>query len=320
MQHLTWILLATLVAPAVTPPTRTRQGAEAQETQRVPVYRSKVNLVALNVTVQDTKSRYVTGLQPADFAIFEDGVRQHVRFVESTGLPIDLVVLLDTSGSMAGQMDTVREAARGFLHTLRPQDRGAVVAFNENVSILQGLTDDRTALSKGIEATEPGGRTALHTAVYVALRQFGQSARTSEVIRRQAIAVLSDGEDNASLVPFDDVLALARETGVNVYTLRLQSRTSRQQQAAAGIPPFRSPTDYDMRKLATETGALSFFPAPHELRGVYAAIAQELANQYSVMYEPTDDRTDGTLRKVIVEVVNRPDLRARTRLGYTAKK
>lgn len=282
-----------------------------------PTFRSGTNLVALNVTVMDAGSRYVTGLRPNDFAVFEDGVQQSVRFFESTEVPVDLIVLLDASSSMTDKMDIVHDAASGFLKTLRQGDRGAVVAFNDTVSVVQPLTNDRGLLEKAVLSTRAHGATALNNALYIALKQFGQAARQSGDVRRQAIAVLSDGDDTASLVSFDDVMDLARKTGVNIYTVGLQSRYSVQR--TDGNRRYFSEADYSMRTLARETGAQSFFPLQAgELKNVYAAIATELANQYSIGYVPSSARPDGRFHRVVVRIASRPELRPRTRMGYTA--
>jgi Ca-activated chloride channel family protein len=275
--------------------------------------------VSLNVTVMDGGAKYVTGLQSADFAVFEDGVKQDVRFFESTNVPVDLFVLLDTSASMTDRMDMVHEAAIGFLHTLRAGDRGAVVAFSDNVTIVQPLTEDHALLEKAIESTHAHGATALNNAIYIALKQFGQQARQDSGVRRQAIAVLSDGEDTSSLVSFDDVLSLARKMGVNIYTVSLQSKYAGQRQAQDGARRYFSESDYSMKMLARETGAQSFFPAlVTELKAVYASIAAELASQYSIGYVPANNRNDGRFRRVVVQITSRPELKPRTRLGYTA--
>jgi Ca-activated chloride channel family protein len=101
--------------------------------------------VSLTVTVTDGK-RLVPGLKPDDFQVYEDGVRQNVQFFEAREVPIDLILLIDTSASMADKMEIVREAAVGFLRTIRPQDRGAVVTFGDRVNIAQALTSDGPAL------------------------------------------------------------------------------------------------------------------------------------------------------------------------------
>ena len=287
--------------------------------QPVP-FASGVSLVSLNVTVQDESSRYVPGLRAEDFAVYEDGVRQQVRFVEADAIPIDLIVMLDTSRSMTGKVAIVQAAARGFLETLRPADRGAVVAFNDRVSLLEPLTSDHQLLTAAVASTTLNGNTALRTALYVTLKQFGQPLRReAAAVRRQAIAVLSDGEDTASLTSFDDLLALARQMGVAVYTVRLESSEdlfARQGDPRSG--QMLADADYEMKALARETGAQSFFPPPQQLAAVYASIARELASQYSVGYEPVNGVADGRFRRVSVQVVNRPGLRTRTRAGYTA--
>jgi Ca-activated chloride channel family protein len=282
-----------------------------------PTFQSTASLVALNVTVLDRSARFVRDLQPADFVIYEDGVKQNVEFFESTRVPVDLIVMLDTSLSMRPLMGEVHDAASGFLKTLRQGDRGAVVAFNTSVNVLQPLTADLDALQKAVRGTTAGGNTCLNTAVYVALKQFGLAAQSGTEVRRQAIVLLSDGADTASSVSFDDVVDLARRLGVSIYTVSLQSSDT---SANAGVThrAGTEPADRAMRTLARETGAQSFFPAPGALKGIYSAIANELASQYSIGYVPVNPVPDGTFRRVNVQVVTRPLLFSRTRLGYIA--
>jgi Ca-activated chloride channel family protein len=202
---------------------------------------------------------------------------------------------------------------------LRPGDRGAVVAFADRVDVLQPLTGDIPLLEKAVAGTHAHGSTALNNAIYIALKEFGAPAKQDGNVRRQAIVVLSDGEDTSSLISFDDVLAVARKTGVNIYTVRLQSPYAAQRVAAIqGGRQYYSEADYAMRTLARETGATSFFPSPTDLKSVYSSIAQELASQYSIGYVPLNERPDGRFRRVVVQVVTRPELRPRTRMGYTA--
>lgn len=288
--------------------------AREPQSQQGNVFRSGAALVALNVTVQDGQ-KYVGGLQPDDFAVYEDGVKQNVAFFESTAVPIDLIVLIDQSSSMSDKLDLVHEAAAGFLRTLRDGDRGAVVGFSNTVSILQPLTSDRALLDKAVRSTTAKGSTSLNNAVYIALKQFGRSAHSDAGVRRQAIVVVSDGEDTSSLISFDDVLGVARKAGVNIYTVGLQSRYVAARQESGH--KYFSDADLSMRELARETGALSFFPRPDDLKGVYSAIASELASQYSIGYVPANTHPDGRFRRIVVQVVTRPSLHPRTRQGYT---
>ena len=285
-----------------------------------PVFKSSTNLVPLNVTVTDHSNHFVKGLNAADFSVFEDGVPQPLQFFEATQTPLDLILLLDTSSSMSDKMDVVHEAAVGFIKTLRTADRGAVVAFADGVDVIQSLTSDRAVLEQAVRRTTARGATSLHNALYIALKQFGRGARQEGEIRRQAIAVLSDGEDTSSLVSFEDVLALARKSGMSIYPIALQSKYAATRMAATGQRRSYSSSEYSMRMLAQETGAQAFFPMQvFELKNVYGAIAEELSNQYSLAYAPVDGRTDGRFRRISVRISSRPELRLRTRAGYTAE-
>jgi Ca-activated chloride channel family protein len=307
-------VLALLVAAVSAVPA---QHAVVEPAQQPAPFRSGASLVALNVTVFDGSKRAVSGLHAEDFAIYEDGVQQRVQFFESSGVPIDLILLIDASSSMRDKMTVVHEAAIGFLKTLRDGDRGAVVAFSDTVNVAQPLTGDRAALTSAVTSTRAAGATALHNALYISLKEFGRSAQQVADVRRQAIAVLSDGEDTSSLVSFDDVLGLARRSGVGIYPIRLQSEFASFR--ANHERKYFSESAYSMRTLAQETGGQAYFPAIiGELKSVYAGIAQELATQYSIGYTPTNARRDGRFRRIVVRLPAQPNLKPRARAGYTA--
>jgi Ca-activated chloride channel family protein len=281
-----------------------------------PIFKSGTELVALNVTVIDPRQNYVAGLGANDFAVYEDGVKQEVSFFAASEIPIDLILLVDSSSSMADKMPVAREAALGFVRTLRAGDRAAIVAFNDTTKVLQPLTGELQHLEAAVAATNPSGATALNNAIYVALREFGRSVKQAGEVRRQAIAVFSDGEDTVSLMTFDDVLNQARRSGVSIYTIALQSRLARQNHNGRR---YFSQSDFSMKTLAQDTGGLSFFPEKiQDLAGVYGRIAADIGAQYSMAYAPKNGRTDGRFRRVVVQVLSRPDARPRTRLGYFA--
>jgi Ca-activated chloride channel family protein len=272
------------------------------------------------VTVTDPQKQFVSGLTQGDFAVYEDGVQQQVRFFEARETPLDLILLIDTSSSMRDRMNVVHEAAVGFLKTLKTTtvgDRGAVIAFNDGVEVLQALTTDLPALEQAVRSTAAKGSTSLHNALYIALKEFGRTAAAEGGHRRQAIAVLSDGEDTSSLITFDDVLALSQKSGVSVYTIGVQSRYGRPSDTG---PRYFSTADFSLKSLARETGGQAFFPLSiNELKGIYGAISQELASQYSMAYSPANSRADGRYRRIVVRVTARPELQLRTRSGYTAE-
>jgi len=283
--------------------------------QQVPTFRSGTSLVALNVIVTDIRQHYASGLRAEDFEVFEDGVKQQVQFFAAADVPLDLILLIDASSSMIDKVGVVHKAAAGFIGTMRDGDRAAVVSFADGVQVLQPLTSDPALVRAAIDRTRAKGATALHNAIYVALKEFGRPAAGGPDVRRQAIAVLSDGEDTSSLLSFDDVLDMAKRSGVSIYTIGLKSGL-----VGAGARPARryfSQADFAMKQLASETGAVPFFPeSVGDLAKVYDAIATELASQYSIGYVPRNVREDGKYRRVVVRVANRPELKPRTRTGY----
>jgi Ca-activated chloride channel family protein len=225
-----------------------------------PVFRAGVDLVALNIVVTDGAARFVTGLQPKDFAVYEDGVQQDVSFFAATSVPLDLAILLDTSASMSDKMQEVQQAATGFASTLRDGDRAMIVDIKDATRILQPLSGDIDAVKTAIAATRAKGGTALYNGVYTTLKELLKQRRVSDEVRRQAIVVLSDGDDTASLVTFDDVMAQAKESGIAIYTITLRSGSVIQAVQASGRRYF-SESEYSMKALAQETGARAFFPS-----------------------------------------------------------
>ncbi len=282
---------------------------------KTPLFRAGVDLVALSVVVTDPQQRLVSGLAAADFAVFEDGVQQEVSFFATQQVPLDLALLLDTSASMLDKMQTMQAAAVGFLNTLRNGDRAIVVDIKDNVRIAYPLGGDFREAHAAVDGTVARGGTALYNGLYLALKEMVKQRKANGDVRRQAIAVLSDGEDTASLVGYEDVMELAKQSGIAIYTITLKSTFAVKQAATSGRRYF-SESEFAMKALATETGARSFFPTHvNELAGVYEAIATELANQYAIGYSPKNGRSDGVFRRVVVRVADRPGMRTRTRSG-----
>jgi VWFA-related protein len=134
-------------------------------------------------------------------------------------------------------------------------------------------------------------------------------------IRRQAIAVFTDGEDTASLVTFDDLMALAKQAGITIYTIGLKSPYPAMTLTST---KYFSESEFALKALAFETGARSFFPTDiAQLAGIYGVITQELASQYAIGYTSKNPRQDGAFRRIVVRVTE-PNVRTRTRSGYQA--
>jgi Ca-activated chloride channel family protein len=287
--------------------------APGQPPIQVP-FRAGVDLVSLNVTVADGGGKYITDLTAQDFSVFEDGVKQEVTFFSRTNLPIALALLLDTSASMDSKLATAQEAAIGFAKRLRTQDLAEVIDFDSRVVVLQNFTNSASELESAIKKTAAGGSTSLYNAVYIALKDLKKVvAKNTEEIRRQAIVVLSDGEDTSSLLPFEEVLDLAKRSETAIYAIGLRAPDG----PGTTTKGFKE-AEFVLRQFAQETGARSFFPNQlSELSGVYGQISDELSSQYTVGYTSRNPKRDGSWRRVVVRA-NRPSLTARTKLGYFA--
>jgi Ca-activated chloride channel homolog len=310
-----WIAGAAIVAMAL--PVMASDGPSGPEPTGRSTFKSGVDVVALSVTVLDPQARLLAGLSRDKFSVFEDGIRQDIAYFETSEVPLDLALLLDTSVSMEPKLAFVQKAATGFVDALRDGDRAAVWGFSSYVRPLQAFTADRTLVRQAIQATTATGGTALYNAVYVALRAFQKVAEDGQV-RRRAIVVLTDGEDTASLLSFDDLLAEAKAAGVTVYTIGLHADAPGIYQAQQARGYF-STADFAMKQLARETGAKAFFPTGlASLSEAYAEIGRELATQYAIGYVSRNPMRNGAFRRVTVRVSDSPGAQPRTRTGYLA--
>ena len=280
-------------------------------------FKSSVDLVTLNVTVTDEKERHVAGLGQLDFQVLEDGVPQDLTFFAATQVPLDVALLIDVSSSMQDKLGLVQQAADRFLRTLRAGDRGEVVAFNSQTKVLQAFTSDVPKLRTAVRQTAARGGTALYAALYITLDQFMKAKAGSTEVRRPAIVLLTDGQDTASLIQFDDVLERARRAGVAIFTISVISKFDAMQAEGQGGRRFLGDSDYSLKTLAKETGGRSFFPMElSELDGVYGSVADELSAQYALGYVRQSPSSDGGYHKILVRVLSRADARPRTRMGY----
>jgi Ca-activated chloride channel family protein len=270
------VLATALVAPVLI---RAQQGT----------FRSAIDVVSMNVTVTDTSNsttRYITDLTEKDFEIFEDGVKQELTLFNRTNLPVALSLLIDTSSSMEDRMATAQDAAIGFVRKLRPTDLGEVIGFDSRAEVLQKFTNSPTELEQAIRKTVAGGSTSMNNALYISLKGLKKiPVQQEDEIRRQAIILLSDGEDTSSLVTFEDVLDLARRSETAIYAIGLM-----EENAGGQSKGFREAT-YALRQLTNDTGGRAFFPSDvKSLASVYGQIYDELSSQYTIGYTSKNSR------------------------------
>jgi VWFA-related protein len=183
------------------------------------------------------------------------------------------------------------------------------------VRTLHPLDEDVNGASDAIRRAIASGSTSLYNAVYTTIRQMEKVRAVDGEVRRQAIAVLTDGDDTSSLVTFDDLLALSKRAGIAIYTIVLKSPYP---VIGFASRKYFSEGEFAMKALALETGARSFFPTDiSQLAGVYDQITQELSNQYAIGYTSKNPKKDGAFRRIVVRVAE-SNARTRTRSGYQA--
>ena len=275
-------------------------------------FRAGVELVTLSVTATEG-TRYVTDLDEQEFEVYEDGARQAITFFSRAQQPVALAVLLDTSASMEERLPIAQQAAIGFVRRMRRDDVMEVIDFDSQVRVLQSFTSDVTALENAIRQTNVNGSTSLYNAIYISLKELKKvRAQSTEEIRRQAIVVLSDGDDTSSLVEYDEVLDLAKRSETAIYAIGL-----RQGPATGARREFKE-AEFVLNQLARDTGGRAFYPTTvHDLPKIYEQISQELASQYTLAYSSRNNQRNGAWRRIVVRVT-RPGISARTRQGYFA--
>jgi Ca-activated chloride channel homolog len=293
---------------------------QTQARAEQPTYRSATELVSLNVSVVDQRAQPVPGLTVDQFHVFEDGVPQQVKFFAPGEMPLDVIILLDISASMTGSMTLVQQAASRFAHSLRSHDRVAVMGISGGLRILQPFTSDIHAAEAAIRSTRPAGRTPLYASIYTALTELSKESTAGQGPRRQAIVVLSDGQDTSSTFTFDELLTVIRRQAVPIYTIAPRPSSSTKSLRERLYGESTAMADFELKRVANESGARSFFPMNlTELAGVYDVISSELAHQYSLGYQSSNTTRNGSFRRIALKI-DTPGLTWRTRSGYLAER
>ncbi len=279
--------------------------------QTQPRFRSGVDVVALDVYVKDRDGRFVPELTAVDFLVLDDSRPREIQFFSpGSRVPLAVVLMVDRSASMRGlKMDRAKLAASAFIRTLGPDDLLEVIAFGDRTERPLFFSIDRAAAEDAIAGLSAHGMTALFESLSIGLRDLEQLRRRETTEYRQAIVILSDGEDTKSLLAFDDVLEQARQSSVLVYTVSLR----------ADEKGRALPTPRELFQLANDTGGRAVaVEDPEKLEPVYREIGAELRHLYRLAFLPTGTANDGSWRRLSVRVPAQAGAHVRTRAGYYA--
>ena len=304
----------------------------AQNEDKGPTFRVKVDMVVLSFTVLDTKGKYVNGLKPKDFKVYEDDIPQKLAtFTEGNRPPMQVLgdgetkplqsvqgalpatvdlrsegqgtnvfVLFDTSNYMYRGFVYASDAIADFIRGLDRADSVAVYTYSRNLNRAVPLNRDRTLAIAGLRKAVAGDDSALYNCLLLTLRD------AAAIPGRKVVIVFSNGPDNASMVAPDDVRAVAEDEGIPIYVIS----TSEVNKDAISSAIFK--------RISTQTGGKSYFAKTWQKQvEAFEAIREDLGNSYTVTYYPQPNPNEG-FRKISIELIGdqMKKYKVRARPGY----
>src|SRR5579875_1471635 len=321
-------LLATGGALVAQPPPNQDQ---AQAQPQTPTFKSNVELVNILFTVKTKKGQLIPNLEQKDFTVYEDGKQQTIQhFSRETDLPLTLGLLIDISASQERLVDIERQAAAAFFSSvIRQKDEAFLISFGKSTDLLQDYTNSPRLLTSALQdlhgdgqtpmvgrvpvntgplPTGPPKGTLLFDAVYLA-----SNDKLKSEVGRKALILVTDGDDQGSFYDRKAAVEAAQKADAMIYSIYYVDRGF---YMAAGM--FGGGGEGDLRKMSDETGGHVFsVSSKHPLNEIFKEIQDELRNQYSIGYESTNPKRDGSFRHIEIKTDN-SDYRVQARDGYYA--
>jgi Ca-activated chloride channel family protein len=291
--------------------------------QQQPVFRGSSDIVRVFVTVLDRDGRLMTTLAQTDFEVRDEGKPQPITLFDNSPQPIRLILMLDVSGSMEGNLPLLRAAAEQLFARLRPDDVARVGSFGRGVTISPTFTRDAHVLRQGLpDVIAQDAPTPLWRALDEAIAAFG-----SDRDERKVVLVLSDGKDSGPIsfrerfVSQAEVIDRARDTDTMIYAIGMRSRGPRPLRPGIGPGGLQAMLTEDLpdpglARVAEESGGgYTEIRFGQDLGAAFAAVADELHSQYLLGFAPP--KRDGKVHEIDVRVGQR-GLKARARKEYVA--
>lgn len=285
------------------PPAQAKPGEpEGEET----TFSSETRLVPLNVTVLDKSGRLVTNLPQSAFQVFENDVPQTIKLFKREDVPVSMGLVIDNSGSMREKRQSVESAALALVKDSNPQDEVFVINFNDEVYLDTDFTNDISKMEQGLTKIDSRGGTAMRDAIRLSAEHLKEKAKRD----KKVILVVTDGNDNASVISLDALTRMCEQDDVLIYAIGLLTEEDRREAKKA---------QRALQLLTESTGGVVFYPKDvSEVDRIAHQVAHDIRNQYTIAYTPTNTALDGTFRRVKVVVKGPGNPIARTRSGYYA--
>jgi VWFA-related protein len=265
--------------------------------------RVDVDVVQVTVTVSDGRGKFVRGIPRSAFHVAEDGKPQTITHFASEDVPLELIVAIDMSGSMAPAMPKLKKAVKEFLGDVPAQDVVTLLGFNDSIFTLTRKTVDPAERMKAVDRLAPWGSTALYDVILKGIETLGRQTG------RKALVVFTDGEDQGSHATIADVERRLQASDVTLYMIG--------QGRGVTLVALKK----IMERLANPTGGRALFTdSIDELHDAFGDLLDELSNQYLLGYSSTKMQRDNQWRRISVDVDGHRDVRARQGYRATATK
>ena len=310
---------------------------QAQTAESDKIQKSNKTLVSVPVVVSDRDGHYIPGLKREDFAVFQDGVKQNIAFFATYDEPLNIALLLDSSGSTEDVLKEIKDAAKDFVKLLNPKDQCLIATFDSQVKILNPFTSNQKTLKNSlnnIRSAKIGG-----TVMYSAVEQTIQNS-FANVQGRKVIVLLTDGKDFGSAVTKEELSSQLEESDVLIYTVfyktgagstkpmaeRKEQPSKKPRKKKKGYSilisgPVYAPTEEEvelhekndeieavdaLKKMSDATAGRFYQSDAPKLREIFKKIAGELREQYRLGYHSKDAANDTATHDIIVKV-DKPD-------------
>ncbi len=285
-----------------------------------------VDQVFLSVNARSVAGGFVSGLTKDKLRVYEDGVEQEIVNFYSEGVPVSVALLIDISGSAREAQGEIRKAALGFAQSLSPEDKVAVITFNDAPRLILNWTNDIEKIKMALQSTYAKGFTVFNDALYVTFDDL-----LSDVDGKTAVIVLTDGIDTDSLVDQGEAMELAVRSEATIYIVskleeywagaiaaRMEFQKRNRIIPRSLTDPFILNAERFLSSLAQQTGGKVLrAEAFGSLGDIYGQVAEELKNQYYISYTPSNIIKDGRWRAIEIRS-RQAGVILSTRPGYYA--
>src|SRR5215470_889094 len=274
------------------------------------VFHADTRVVDLHATVVDKSGHLVTTLPREAFTVYENGVQQMIRSFKREDVPVSMGLIVDNSGSMRDKRSKVEAAALALVKDSNPQDEVFVVNFNDEAfnDLPHGkdFTSDIKEMAEELTRIDSRGGTAMRDAVRMSIDHLKEKAHKD----KKVLVVVTDGNDNASLVSLENLVKASQQSEVLIYCVGLLTEEERREAKRAKRA---------LDALAEATGGDTYYPKDlSEVDRIAHQVARDVRNQYTIVYSPSNQALDGSYRQIKVSANAPGKPNVRTRSGYYA--